>query len=135
LHPQAEEEAALDALDDDYHLPINHRPSRSIDMSRCEMATMDRPIPADNIGHRMLLRLGWKVGLAIYTAFVAALTPIKSLYEIRPDLEIQYCIHSCASQPEVNTRTAALVRCFIRRSCSALTQCAFAPQGLVDDGA
>lgn len=59
---QAEDEAILDSLDDDYHLPINHRPSQSIDMSRCEMATMDRPIPVDNLGHRMLLRLGWKVG-------------------------------------------------------------------------
>eukprot|EP00291_Cryptomonas_curvata_P012649 CAMPEP_0172186330 /NCGR_PEP_ID=MMETSP1050-20130122/20694_1 /TAXON_ID=233186 /ORGANISM="Cryptomonas curvata, Strain CCAP979/52" /LENGTH=302 /DNA_ID=CAMNT_0012860473 /DNA_START=86 /DNA_END=991 /DNA_ORIENTATION=- len=57
---QAEEEAALDSLDDDYFLPMNHRPTRGIDMSRCVMATMDRPIPEDNLGHRMLLRLGWK---------------------------------------------------------------------------
>ena len=57
---QAEFEKRLEQMDEDYSLPRNHTPQGYIDMSRCEMASMEKPIPASNLGHQMLLRMGWR---------------------------------------------------------------------------
>ena len=57
---QADMERMLEEMDEDYRLPRNHKPQGYIDMSRCEMASMDKPIPENNKGHQMLLRMGWK---------------------------------------------------------------------------
>ena len=44
--------------DDDYYLPRNHQPRGYIDTHRCEIASMDTPIPESNPGRRLLLKLG-----------------------------------------------------------------------------
>lgn len=56
----AEEEQRLEQMDEDYSLPRDHRPQSYIDMTQCEMASMDRHIPDSNKGFQMLLRMGWK---------------------------------------------------------------------------
>lgn len=42
----AYDETVLEDLDDDFHLPISHRPTENVDL--------------DNVGFRLLQRMGWK---------------------------------------------------------------------------
>ena len=45
---QEDMERMLEDMDEDYRLPRNHQPQGYIDMSRCEMASMEKPIPESN---------------------------------------------------------------------------------------
>ncbi|CAJ0645152.1 22741_t:CDS:2 [Entrophospora sp. SA101] len=43
-------------------LPRNHTPQAYLDMSNTDMASMDIHLPENNIGYRLLTKMGWKAG-------------------------------------------------------------------------
>ena len=52
--------------DDDFFLPLNHKPDQSVDWDTVEAASMDVPIPATNVGYRLMMKMGWKDGAGPY---------------------------------------------------------------------
>eukprot|EP00899_Mesostigma_viride_P000313 jgi/Mesvir1/10282/Mv07826-RA.1 len=60
---QERERASLeDDLDREFTLPITHQVVENLDTSRMQVVTMDTRIPPSNIGHRLLLKMGWGGG-------------------------------------------------------------------------
>ncbi len=46
--------------DDDWTLPISHRPSESLNLAGVEVASVDKSIPSSNVGYKLLKMMGWK---------------------------------------------------------------------------
>ncbi|CAI2168938.1 3632_t:CDS:2 [Funneliformis geosporum] len=52
-----------DLFDDiSFSLPRGHVPQSYLDLSNTEIASMDEHLPESNIGYKLLLKMGWKVG-------------------------------------------------------------------------
>ncbi|CAG8694098.1 10758_t:CDS:2, partial [Funneliformis mosseae] len=57
------EEDDNDLFDDiSFSLPRGHVPQSYLDLSSTEIASMDEHLPESNIGYKLLLKMGWKVG-------------------------------------------------------------------------
>jgi len=56
---QKEEEDSLND-DEEWRLPINQQPSGYIDRENLVQASMDTAISSDNIGYKLLQKMGWK---------------------------------------------------------------------------
>ncbi|KAG5525553.1 hypothetical protein RHGRI_032005 [Rhododendron griersonianum] len=56
----AYDETVLEDLDDDFHLPISHRPTENVDLDNVEQASLDTKLTSSNVGFRLLQRMGWK---------------------------------------------------------------------------
>ncbi|KAF7127344.1 hypothetical protein RHSIM_Rhsim11G0105000 [Rhododendron simsii] len=53
-------ETVLEDLDDDFRLPINHRPTENVDLDNVEQASLDTKLTSSNVGFRLLQKMGWK---------------------------------------------------------------------------
>ncbi|CAI9101388.1 OLC1v1038699C2 [Oldenlandia corymbosa var. corymbosa] len=75
---QREQEASiLDELADDFHLPINHRPTENVDLDNVEQASLDTQLTSSNVGFRLLQKMGWK-GKGLGKNEQGIVEPIKS---------------------------------------------------------
>lgn len=69
----AERKAAADAKeasllsDAPFSLPRDHRISETLDTGSVEQASMDKPIPENNRGFKLLLKMGWTAGAGLGT--------------------------------------------------------------------
>ena len=50
----------MDAMDDEFRLPINHQITENLDRDNLEQASMDKQIDCNNVGFQLLLKMGWK---------------------------------------------------------------------------
>lgn len=57
---QAYDETVLVDLDDDFRLPISHRPTENVDLENVEQASLDTKLTSSNVGFRLLQKMGWK---------------------------------------------------------------------------
>eukprot|EP00245_Coleochaete_scutata_P007635 TRINITY_DN2313_c0_g1_i1.p1 TRINITY_DN2313_c0_g1~~TRINITY_DN2313_c0_g1_i1.p1 ORF type:complete len:346 (-),score=103.59 TRINITY_DN2313_c0_g1_i1:277-1218(-) len=65
VHRQMEREHAYseslaEDLGEDFRLPISHRVEENLDTTNLEQASVDTHIPSNNIGYRLLQKMGWK---------------------------------------------------------------------------
>mmetsp|Transcript_23665 Transcript_23665/g.65633 ORF Transcript_23665/g.65633 Transcript_23665/m.65633 type:complete len:401 (-) Transcript_23665:82-1284(-) len=65
------------ANDEDFRLPIDHQPEQSLRRDGIPMADMDTPIPENNVGYQMLLKLGWSVGKGLGRDGSGRVNPIR----------------------------------------------------------
>ncbi|XP_058191721.1 uncharacterized protein LOC131308741 [Rhododendron vialii] len=57
---EAYDETVLEDLDDDFRLPISHRPTENVDLDNVEQASLDTKLTSSNVGFRLLQKMGWK---------------------------------------------------------------------------
>lgn len=47
-------------LEEDFRLPINHRPTENVDLDNVVQASLDTQLTSSNVGFRLLQKMGWK---------------------------------------------------------------------------
>jgi len=47
-------------FDEDFRLPINHRPTENLNIENLEQASLDTQLTSSNVGFRLLQKMGWK---------------------------------------------------------------------------
>ncbi|KAE9446718.1 hypothetical protein C3L33_21380, partial [Rhododendron williamsianum] len=57
---EAYDETVLEDLDDEFRLPISHRPTENVDLDNVEQASLDTKLTSSNVGFRLLQKMGWK---------------------------------------------------------------------------
>lgn len=57
---EAELESLREDLGEDFRLPISHRPSNNLVRENLEQSSMDTQISSNNIGFKLLQKMGWK---------------------------------------------------------------------------
>ncbi|KAL6070712.1 G-patch domain-containing protein [Balamuthia mandrillaris] len=63
--------------DDVWRLPLNHTPSGYLDFDKLEQASMDKALDEDNIGFRLLQKMGWKAGQGLGKEGSGIVAPIR----------------------------------------------------------
>ncbi|CAA7398610.1 unnamed protein product [Spirodela intermedia] len=62
--PQGKGEALhhsfMEDLEEDFRLPIHHRPTENLDTENLEQASLDTRLTSSNVGFRLLQKMGWK---------------------------------------------------------------------------
>uniref|UniRef100_A0A7C9DGZ8 G-patch domain-containing protein n=1 Tax=Opuntia streptacantha TaxID=393608 RepID=A0A7C9DGZ8_OPUST len=57
---EKEEDLFSDDFNEDFRLPINHRPTENVDLDNVEQASEETELSSSNIGSRLLQKMGWK---------------------------------------------------------------------------
>ncbi|XP_078444997.1 D111/G-patch domain-containing protein [Wolffia australiana] len=50
----------MEDLDEEFRLPIRHRPTENLDTENTEQASLDTKLTSSNVGFRLLQKMGWK---------------------------------------------------------------------------
>ncbi|XWS58046.1 hypothetical protein CRYUN_Cryun08bG0001500 [Craigia yunnanensis] len=74
---QAYQGSLIEDLAEDFHLPINHKPTENVDLDNVEQATLDTRLNYSNVGFRLLQKMGWK-GKGLGKDEQGLLEPIRS---------------------------------------------------------
>ncbi|XP_074304221.1 uncharacterized protein LOC141638941 isoform X2 [Silene latifolia] len=72
-----EEDIIKEDTGEDFHLPINHRPTENVNLDNVEQASEDRQLSSSNVGFRLLQKMGWK-GEGVGKDEQGIIEPIKS---------------------------------------------------------
>lgn len=57
---EAHQVSFVEDVDEEFFLPISHRPTENVDLDNVEQASLDTQLTSSNVGFRLLQKMGWK---------------------------------------------------------------------------